>query len=280
MRWRLAVLTAVALVAAGQAAAQSPRRIVSLNPCLDAIVAAVADREQIAALSHYARDPAASSIPAFAAGVPITYETAEEVMGLGPDLVLTGRHSAPATRAALRRLGIKTEAFSVPSTVEESLAQVTRIAGLVGHPERGRALNARIRAAIAASAPPPGTPRFTALIYETRGFASAEGTLADDMMRRAGFVNAAARYGLKKTGDVALERVVADPPQVLLAGVPRPGAPSWADRVLSHPALKTVTGRMYKAYFPERLMYCGGPVLIETAQMLTRARNEALARAP
>lgn len=275
----LALLLALATALPAQAA-ERPKRIVSLNPCLDVMLAAVADREQIAAFSHYARDPVASSIPQYAASMPFTYETAEEVMGLGPDLVLTGRHSGMATRAALKRLGIKTEAFGVPMTVEKSLAQVTRIAKLVGHPERGEALNARIRAAIAAAEPPAGAPPLTALVYETRGFASAEGTLADEMMRKAGFRNIAARYGLTRTGDVPLERVIADPPQVLLAGVPRPGAPSWADRVLGHPALKKANSRMYRAYFPERLMYCGGPVLIETAQMLAKARNEALARKP
>jgi iron complex transport system substrate-binding protein len=34
---------------------------------------------------------------------------------------------------------------------------------------------------------------------------------------------------------------------------------------------------MRRAAFPQQLTFCGGPVLIETARMLARARTEALA---
>jgi iron complex transport system substrate-binding protein len=256
-------------------AAEPPRRIVSLNPCLDAILVQVADRGQIAALSHYSRDADSSSIAAVAATLPITYESAEEVVALRPDVVLTGAHSSPATRAALHRLGVRAELFGVPDTLEGSLEQVQRIADVAGHPERGQALVARIRAAVATAAPRPGERPLSALIYQAGGFASSKGTLVDEMMRRAGFTNAASRYGLKRTGNVSLERLIADPPDVLLAGQQKAGAPTWADRVLTHPALAYVAGRMHRAVFPSRLMYCGGPVLIETAAMLAKARHDA-----
>ena len=271
---------AAAALAAGLAspavAAARPARVVSLNPCIDAIVVHLADRAQIAAISHYSRDPLSSSIEPIARRLPITYESAEEVVALRPDLVLMTRHSAPATRNALKRMGIRTELFSVPETVEQSLVQVTEIAALLGQSARGEALVARIEAAIAAAAPRPGEPRLSALIYQSNGFASARGTLMDDMISRAGLENAAGRYGLKRTGNVPLELVIADPPDVLLAGAPKPGAPTWADRVLAHPALRSVIGRMHRAVFPQRLMFCGGPVLIETAAMLAKARRAAL----
>src|SRR4051812_31262069 len=93
-------------LALSSAALAAPKRIVSLNPCLDAALVALADRDQIAAVSHYARDPYSSSIPQIAATLPITYETAEEIIALSPDLVLVSGHSAAPTRNALARLGI------------------------------------------------------------------------------------------------------------------------------------------------------------------------------
>ena len=39
-----------------------------------------------------------------------------------------------------------------------------------------------------------------------------------------------------------------------------------------------VAGGMKRAVFPERLLFCGGPVLIQTAAALKRARIDALAR--
>lgn len=274
---RRATLGAGAILVLGAAARPAPRRIVSLNPCLDVILVNVADRAQIAAISHYSHEPTSSSIGPLGATYPFTYESAEEILALEPDLVLTARHSSPATRAALAKLGVRTELFGAPDSVEQSLDQVLKVAEAVGHPDRGNALVARIRAAIAAAAPPPGVRRLSAITYQSGGFATANGTMMDEMMRRAGLDNAASRYGLKRTGNIPLERLIADPPDVLLAGETKPGAPTWADRVLRHPALAHAAPRMHRASFPQRLTFCGGPVLIDTARMLARVRTEALA---
>jgi iron complex transport system substrate-binding protein len=274
---RRATLAGGLAVSLGAAAPSEPRRVVSLNPCLDTILAYIADRGQIAALSHYAREEHGSTVAKIARTLPFTYESAEEVVALRPDLVLTARHSSPATRAALDRLKIRTELFGVPETVADSLDQVRRIAALVQRQARGKALVGRIEAAIAAAAPPPGARPLTAVVYQPNGFAAGSGTLVDEMMRRTGFVNVAGRYGLKQWGNIPLERLIDDPPDVLLAGELEPGAPTWADRVVSHPALRHIAGRMRRASFPQKLLYCGGPVLIATAAALAKARREALA---
>jgi iron complex transport system substrate-binding protein len=275
---RRAGLAAGAALGLAGAAAPPPRRVVSTNPCLDVILVRVADRSQLTALSRYARDPQGSTIADIAATVPVVQGSAEEVAALRPDVVLISTYTAASTRTALNRMGFRVAAFGLPSTVAESLAQVTDIAALVGRPERGARVAARIRAALAGMAPAPGTPRLSALVFQPGGFASAEGTLMDEMLRRAGFANAASRYGLKQSANVPLERLIADPPDVLLAGAPYPGAPTWAERVVRHPALARVSTRMHRAAFPERLLYCGGPVLIDTAAALVRAREQALGR--
>jgi iron complex transport system substrate-binding protein len=265
----------VALSAAGPAIA-APRRIASLNACLDAMLVHLADRSQIAALSHYAREPQGSTVAAQARTLPFTWESAEEIIALQPDLVLASQHSALATRNALKRLHVPVERFAVPKTVEESLGQVRRVAGLIGQVDRGERLVTRIKAALADATVKPGARRLSALIYQPNGFAAGPHTLVDEMMTLAGFDNAARRYGLKSWGNVPLELLLADPPEVLLVGEPAPGARSWADRVMTHPALGALKGRMKQARFPERLLYCGGPVLIESAQAMARARAEIL----
>ncbi|PQZ75807.1 MULTISPECIES: ABC transporter substrate-binding protein [unclassified Brevundimonas] len=264
------------LIAAPAVAKAAPRRVVSLNACLDAILVHVADRGQIAALSHYAREPVGSTISEVAKTLPFTWETAEEVIALRPDLVLTSRHSALATRNALGRMNIQTELFSVPDSVAASLDQVREVARLVGRPARGEALIARIEEAIAEAAPPAGSQPLKALIYQPNGFAAGRGTLMNEMMTRSGFENVAGRYGLGKWGNVPVERLLADPPQVLLSGTPALGSRTWADRVMGHPALASLSDRMVQARLDEKLLYCGGPVLIQTAAALARARRTAL----
>jgi iron complex transport system substrate-binding protein len=279
--WRPALVGAclgvcLAIFAVGAAATPAPRRVVSLNPCLDAILLEVADPGQIAALSHYSRDPAQSAIATAARRYPFTWGSAEEVVALRPDLVLTSGMGAMELSGVLPALHIRQQSFTVPASVEESLGQVRRVAALVGHPDRGEALANRIRAALTAAAPRAGEPRLGALIYEYHGLASGPDTLVDELMRRAGFDNLATAYGLQRTGDVPLELLVANPPRVLLAGRLAPGEPVWADRVLSHPALAALAPRMRRETFPETLMFCGGPAIIPAMAALARAREDAL----
>ena len=276
MKRLVMILQAVIALLCATPAVAAPHRIVSLNPCLDTDVVYLADRDQIAALSHWAHQPDATTITDMAEGLPITYETAEEIILLKPDLVLTSRHSSLATRNALARVGVRTELFDEPATVEECIGQVRRVATLVGQEDRGEAMAARIEAALAAAVPPPDTPPVTALIFQRNGFSTGAHSLVDEMMTRAGFVNVAAHYGLKSWGNVSLEPIIANPPQVLLAGAVSPGMPTWADRVLRHPALAAIGPRMKRATFPDTLMYCGGPVLIQSAAALAAARDAAL----
>ena len=273
---RQAMIGAAAL-GLGAAAPAPARRVVSLNPCLDAALLAVAHPSQVAALSHYSRQQGSSSVGARAFDFPFTYESAEEVIALSPDLVLASNHSDLATRNALKRMGVKVILFRTPDTIDDSLDQMMEIADAVGRTGQGRAEVGRVRAALAAAAPAPGEPRLSALVYQRSGFSSGPGTLMDELLRRTGFTNHIVSYGITRTRNVPLELVVADPPQVLLRGRANPGQPGWGERIMRHPALAGVGPRMRVVTFPERLMYCGGPNLIESAGLLAAVRRRALA---
>ena len=264
-----------ALVLTGSASAAAPQRIVSLNPCLDAILLDVADPGQITALSHYSIDPSQFAMAAQAHPYRHIFGSAEEVAALRPDLVLVSGMGALQLTDVLSRLHIASAGFSVPRTIAESLAQVRRVAALAGHPERGEALVARIQAALRQAGPAPGEPQLSALVFESRGLASGPDTLMSELMTRMGFRNQVKAYGLTRTVDVPLERVLVDPPQVLLSGRLEPGEPSWADRVLSHPALAALSARMREESFPQALLFCAGPVLIPASAALARARRDA-----
>ncbi|MGJ3629566.1 ABC transporter substrate-binding protein [Sphingomonas sp. MMS24-JH45] len=144
----------------------------SINPCVDAVLAKVADPATIAGISHYSQDPRATSVPLdWARRFTATSGTAEEVVALAPDVVLTGPHVAPATIAALKRMHIRIETFAVPDTVAESEEQVRRIAAIAGRPARGEALAARMAAA---AVPVAGAP-VPALIGRAAGWCREPG---------------------------------------------------------------------------------------------------------
>ncbi len=258
---RLGLLLLLAMPAAAQ-----PMRIVSTNPCVDAVLVAVADARQIAAISHYSKDAAATSIPlGVAARFAATSGTAEEIVALRPDLVLAGAHEAPATIAALKRLGVKVQMFGVADTLAAARAQVLAIAQAAGQPQRGAALVARIDAAVAA-ARRPGPP-VPALIWQGDGLVPGTGTLADELLRTAGFRNASADYGLKMWDVLPLEYLAARPPRVLFSDARND------DRMSRHPILRQLAGRVVLAPFHERLISCAGPTIIPALARLSAARG-------
>lgn len=270
IRWpALLALALGACSPAPQAPSSRPATtIVSLNPCTDAILAEVAEPAQLLAISDYSRDPASSSMDlALARRFPTVRGTVEEVAELRPSLVVTGNFTPPATRTAFARLGLRLEEVPMASTVDASEAQVRRLALLAGHPERGEALVARIEAALADAAPHDAA-RPTALVWEGGGIVAADDTLIAELLRRAGFAPVAAARGLRQADMLPLERMIADPPQVILAtGHPRSGE----DRLLSHPALATLKHTRREALDPA-LLWCGGPTIVRAMVRLKAIR--------
>jgi iron complex transport system substrate-binding protein len=260
-----------------QAPADRPMRIVSLNMCVDAILIELVSHDRIAALSHYARDPQRSTIANIAGHLPITYETAEEVVALRPDLVLTSRHSAIATRNALRRVGIRFELFDVPDTIVGSLEQVRYVARLLGAEREGEEMVARIERALDAARLPAGQAPLTAAVYQPGGLSAGANTVVGQLMELTGLQNVAARYGLDKYRPLPLEALVSAPPDVLLIGETSPGAPLISERLVHHRALRALESQMTREVFPARYLYCAGPTMIEAVANLVRAREHAQA---
>jgi iron complex transport system substrate-binding protein len=281
LRLRVASLLSALFLTANPALAEQPAphpmRIVSLNMCVDSILIELVSHDRIVALSHYARDPQRSTIAPVAGHLPITYETAEEVVALRPDLVLTSRHSAIATRNALKRVGIRFELFDVPSTIEGSLEQVRRVARLLGTEREGEAMVARIQAALDAARLPAGETALTGAIYQPGGLSAGANTVVGQLMELVGIQNIAARYGVKSYRPLPLEVLVSAPPDVLLVGDTSPGAPLITEKVVRHRALRALESQMSQSELPARLVYCAGPVMIESAAVLARAREQAMA---
>ncbi len=262
-------LLAVAVLLAGcapplpQRAVGGHPTIVSLNPCTDAILAEVADPAQVLAISHYSHDPRASSMSLEAARrFRATGGTVEEVLALDPDVVIGSSFMAPATRAAFARLGLQVEAVGIAASVADSEAQVRQLAALAGYPERGEALVARIDAALA-NARSDGPP-IPAILWQPDGIVPGEGALVSELMRRTGFSNASAAHGMGQADYLSLERLLADPPQVLLI--------AGSERGQHHPALGALPN-MARATLDPALLYCGGPTIARAAERLAAIRR-------
>ncbi|MXO95913.1 ABC transporter substrate-binding protein [Erythrobacter aquimaris] len=239
-------------------------KLVSLNPCTDAILAEVTDPEQLLAISHYSKDPRASSMePEVAARYASTGGTVEEILALEPDIVVASTFIAPATRAALDDLGMRVETFGSVASVEESIEQVRQLARLTGNPASGESLVASIERALT-GAVADGRP-VEAALWQPSGIVPGEGALISDLLRRTGFESYSAARGMAQADYLALEQVVADPPEVLLIAGSEAGQ--------RHPVLSGLL-QMRRENFNTSLLYCGGPTIIRAAERLAQIRQD------
>ncbi|NVD44069.1 ABC transporter substrate-binding protein [Qipengyuania atrilutea] len=276
MRTLSAVLALMALTGCSSASApppsvmlEKPSAIVSLNPCLDAMLLETADPAQIAALSHYSRDAASSSIPqSVARRFDVTGGTAEEVVALSPDLVVAGSFIAPATQAALERLGMRVETFGIARTVGRSVEQVRRVGEVTGNASAAERLAGRIERAVEDAAPPAGAKKPSAVLWQPGGIVPGEEALVSELLTIAGFENHAAARGLGQADYLSLEEVLADPPDLLLIAGEETGQ--------EHPVLDKLPNTR-RARFDPSLLYCGGPTIPAALERLKTIRGELLA---
>lgn len=244
--------------------AQDGLRIVSLNPCVDAILAEIAP-EQLVAVSHYSHDPASTSMDlALARRFVATSGTAEEVAALAPDLVVAGTFLPPATEQALVRMGFRVVKTGSIASVDDARAQVRDLAALTGRGHAGKAMVARIDRALAAAAPPAEVRPVPAMIWQDGGIVPGEETLVSDLLVRTGFANFSAGRGLGQGSVVPLEDVLADPPRVLMV--------AGGGRMMEHPALAALAPATKSVPLDPALTFCGGPTIPRAAARLTTIR--------
>lgn len=267
-------------------APNKPTRLISINPCIDAILKEVADPSQILAISRYSQEANATSVDlAWAHRFASTSGTAEEIIAAAPDLVFAGVPSAPHMVAALQRLGVPLVQIPMPETIAQSRQQIIKIARLIGQPQRAQSLLAAIDSAVARAESrvatrhrlqgldiPKNHPQNPdtqenldiqeeALIWQEGGLVPGAGSLADDLLRTAGYRNASRRYGLAKWDSLPLESLIAAPPSRIFTLMDI-GAPSAY--LGMHPALRRAVRakKTTLSNYPRPLLYCGGPTII------------------
>lgn len=257
-RLRPLALALALLATAAPAPGAQPRRIVSLDMCADELVIALADPGQIAALTEWARDPRLSVYARRARAFPFTHRTAEEVMALRPDLVIG---APPRSRAALAGLGAHgPRMIDLPAGegVAGIEAGITVVADAVGHPERGAAAIAAMRANLARIDARPGRGR-SAAYYQRGGYLTGAGTLVDEAMRRVGLVNLARRLRRPALSALSVEELALARPDFLVMDPAMRVASDRGAAMLRSPVLARAVPAARILFLPQALTVCGTP---------------------
>lgn len=248
-------------------AAELPR-VASINLCTDQLLMTLADPEQILGLSPYARDPARSWDVVKASQFSRLSGEAEDVLVLGPDIVVAGRYTKRATRELLREKGLRVVEFDPARSLDDAKKQLRQMGELVGHPDRALAEIKRLDAAIARLREVAFGKSYRVLAVSRRGWVSGGESLTTSLLSAAGLTNAGGELGLKGGGYASLEAIVALKPDFILVSDSGGFAEDEGRAFLLHPALERLYPDEKRIVIPERLTICGGPMLSEALDRL------------
>ncbi|MCY2960094.1 MAG: ABC transporter substrate-binding protein [Planctomycetota bacterium] len=258
----------------------TPQRIVPATAAAAEYLAALVEPQRIAALPEQVDDfatrdfrgPPFGSLPRFAK------YTAERLLALEPDLVITLVWQNQDTTTVLRGQGIPVLVLRSGedyASVRETLALLGNLLGAEARAaEITRGLDAR---AAALGERARARPKRRALVYSndgTGGWAAGARTTAGALLELCGLVNAGAEDGIVEHQQIDLERVLRIAPDLFVCGAPvraEGGSATRAVLLASAPLgqLKAVRDERI-AVIPSVLLSADSPALLDAAEALER----------
>ncbi len=256
------------------ALADPPQRVVSLSLCSDQLLLMLADRHQVALVSHLATDPRNSYMASQAEGIPSHRGRLEEIIAGQPDLILTSPYTNPRLRHSLEQLGYPLHPLTLGRDPEQIEDDIRRLAERLGQLSRGEAMIREFRQRIAVQSETGESDPPSALFLQPRGYTSGQDTLQDQAMKLSGWRNRAAEMGLKGYVQGDLEQLIAWRPDALITSPYTASSDSRAERLLLHPALRRLLGDRPLFVVPYKDWICPGPMLADAVERLRLIRSQ------
>ena len=254
-------------------AAEPPRRVVSLNLCLDQLVLALAAPGQIVGISDISHDPRISPRWREARALPPVRKRAEEILALRPDLLIIDDFLTPSLRKTLRLAGVPTLELAEAGSVEATLDHIARIGAALGRSDAARDLATSLRDGIGRLTTPVERNSPVAAIYQANGMTLGRGTNADGLLRVTGWRNFASERGLSLFVPLAMEELVVAAPDLLILDGETSDRPSLAEQMMTHRAARRAFAGARTLVMPHSLWLCGGPQNVEALRRLAAARE-------
>ncbi len=259
------------LCGATASSAGPPERVVSINLCTDQLAIMLAAPGQLVSVSHIAADPRVSPQAAEAARFRLNYGQAEEVHAMAPDLVLAGPYTSRYTVGLLRRLGVEVRELPLADRLQDIPETISQMGAWLGRERAAEALIDDFNEGLAAlTSETDLRPR--AVLHYANNYTSGGGTLANELLNLAGFINIAAEEGLRGGGTLPMERIVMLAPDLVISGQRYPGE-SRAEAVLDHPAMIALRERRVGGV-SDADWVCGTPNVLRALARLVALRAE------
>jgi len=271
MQSRLTLLVAGLLFAGSEVslAKDAPARVVSLDYCADQFVLKFLPRSRILAVSPDA-DKHFSYMRESAAGIRQVRPLAEDVLSMGPDLVVTSYGGGPNAATFFERAGVSVLQVPIANNIEGVRQTVLDVAEGLGNADKGRAIVREMDARLAAIPQPDN--RKTVLYMTPTGVTSGPGTLINEMILAAGHQNFDQRDGWHS---IQLERLAYASPDIAAGAFFDENANHagfWS--VMRHPIARRQMKELPTVMLQGAWTSCGAWFLLDAIEALAAVGSE------
>jgi iron complex transport system substrate-binding protein len=268
--------------------AAKPVRIASLTMFTDEVLLELVEPARLAAVTTFAADPAISNVVEKAKAVPQKLAMNVEILvAMKPDLLFVANWTEADKVKQLRDAGIPVYLTGTGVTVTQIEEKIARIGLLVGETAKAKkltdAMNGRLAAVEKRLAAVTAAQRLSVVDYTVWGAAQGKGSSWDEIVRRAGLVNAVADIAADDWGQVPLSKenlLEIDPDLLILPGWtyddPK-GAEVFFAKTTTDPVLKALTAvkNGHAVMMPERLKTATSQYLVDAVEWLAKTAYPA-----
>jgi iron complex transport system substrate-binding protein len=259
-------------------AAAPPERIVSMNVCTDLLVWKLAARSRIASLSYIAADARTSPIANEIDGIHLNDGTAEEIIVLKPDLVVTNDFGFRPTVTILRRLGYTVLELPMAAEFGDILSSYEILGRALQETEKARALIERFERVLEERTYKGAGSRPLFVNFDVNGWTTGRTGMLADIVHRAGLSTPGDHLGFRSAGRLSLESLLLLKPALIDLGYSWNDPPALASEHHRHPALRALLQHTATLDVPDSAWLCGGEHSLEALAMLRNARQEYVAK--
>jgi len=241
--------------------------LVSLDYCADQYVLALADRDQILALSWEA-DQKHSFYQARAAGLPKFHGSMAEIINIQPDIAIQSFNVPGRNDALMGRVGTALYTLTHGSDPEIVMDNLLQAGQKLSQASRAADLMEDYRARLDQMRVLPKS-KLRAAYVTPSGFTAGRGTFVDEIIQLAGFSSYAAARNLTGWQSLPLEDIILDPPDIFIASffdsnLERQSGWSMA----RHKRLEKILADIPTIFLPGRLLSCNGLFLVDAAEYI------------
>lgn len=224
-----------------------PQRVLATANALDAIVLEMLPPERIAAVTADSQSPFSSLAWERARRVKNTLSRlpgTEEIVALGPDLVLMPDYTSADIVDGVRAMGIPVVVVKTPERVSDVHTMVRQVATALDEAATGERLCRRYDAEVAAVTArrdtiPPSERRSVFFTSSMTGYGGT-GSLFDDMTGYTGLIHAAHAAGIPPKTEFTEERLILMNPDVIFVPTYSNRYQRQVEMIYADPALASV----------------------------------------